>query len=97
MGTLRKTVEVLILLHVGPLQANSVVCKHSEDDIRQRYQGLFFRIGLLKDYELKLHVDESMKPVAQPVCRIPFGLHKKVDEKLDYLLQADIILSFCTK
>ena len=32
----RKTAEVLSLLHVGPLQANSVVCEHSEDDIRQR-------------------------------------------------------------
>lgn len=32
-----------------------------------------------------------MKPVAQPVRRIPFGLREKVDEKLDDLLQAEVI------
>ena len=32
-----------------------------------------------------------MKPVAQPVRRILFGLRAKVDEKLDELSQADII------
>ena len=85
-----ETAEMLSLLHVGPLQVNSVVSEHS-DDIRRRYQDLFTGIGLLRDYELRLHVDDSVKPVAQPVRRIPFGLHAKVDEKLDELLQADII------
>ena len=87
----RETAEMLSLLHVGPLQVNSVVSEHSEDDIRRRYQDLFTGIGLLKDYELKLHVDDSVENVAQPVHRIPFGLRAKVDEKLDELLQADII------
>ena len=32
-----------------------------------------------------------MKPVAQHVRRIPFGLREKVDEKLDELLELDII------
>ena len=31
-----------------------------------------------------------MKPVAQPVHRILFGLRKKVEKKLEELLQADI-------
>ena len=82
---------MLSLLHVGPLQVNSVVSEHSEDDIRRRYQDLFTGIGLLKDYELKLHMDDSVKPVAQSVRRIPFGLRTKVDQKLDELFQADII------
>ena len=87
----RETAEMLSLLHVSPLQVNSVVSEHSEDDIRRRYQDLFTGIGQLKDYELKLHLDDSVKPVAQPVRRIPFGLRAKVDGKLDELLQADII------
>ena len=41
----------------------------------------------MKGYKLKLHVDESMKPVAQHVHR----LQKKVDAKLDELLKLDII------
>ena len=32
-----------------------------------------------------------MKPVAQPVRRLPFGLREKVDKKLDELLKEDII------
>ena len=79
----RETAETLGLLHVGLLQVSSVVCEHSEDDIRRRFQDLFTRIGLLKDYELELHVDKSVKPVAQPLPRIQFGLREKVDEKLD--------------
>ena len=86
----RETAKILDLLHVGPLQANSVVSEHSEGDIRRKYQDLFTWIGLLKDYELKPHVDESVRPVAQPVRRIPFGLREKVDKKLDELLEADI-------
>ena len=73
------------------LTLSSVVCDHSEDDIRRRYWDLFTGIGLLKGYELKLHVDDTVKPLAQPVWRIPFGLCEKVDKKLDKLLQADII------
>ena len=87
----RETAETFGLLHVGPLQVNSVICEHSEDDFRRRYQDLFTGIGLLKDYELKLHVDKSVKPVAQLVCSIPFGLREKVDEKLDKLVQAEVI------
>ena len=74
------------------MHANSVVSDCSEGDIRRQYQDFFTGIGLLKGYELKLHADESVKPVAQPVRRIPFGLRAKVvDEKLDELLEADII------
>ena len=86
----RETADTLGLLYVGPLQVNRVGCEHSEDDIRRRYQDLFTGIGLLKDYELILHVDKSVRSVAQPVRRIPFGLREKVDRKLGELLQADI-------
>ena len=87
----RETAEMLGLLHIGPFHSKSVASEHSEDDIPRRYHDLFTGIGLLKDYELKLHVDESVNPIPQPVRRIPFGLREKVDKKLDEPLQADII------
>ena len=62
----RETAEVLSLLHVGLLQVKRVVSEHSEDDIGRRCKDLFTRIGLLKDHELKLHVDDSVKPVHFP-------------------------------
>ena len=40
---------------------------------------------------MKLHINDSVKPVAQHVQRIPFGLREKVDKKLDELLELDII------
>ena len=52
----RETAEILELLHVGPLQANSVVSEHSEGDIRGKYQDLLTGIGRLKDFQLKVHV-----------------------------------------
>ena len=52
---------------------------------------MFTGVGLSKGYELKLHIYKSVKPVAKPVHRIPFGLQEKVDKKLDQLLELDII------
>ena len=61
----RETAEVLNLLFIGPLQANNVTSGQLESDIRAKYKSLFSGVGLLKGYELKLHVDELVKPVAQ--------------------------------
>ena len=55
----RENAKILDLLHVGPIQANSFVSEHSKGDFQGKYQDLFTGIGLLKHYELKLHVDES--------------------------------------
>ena len=56
-----------------------------------KYPSLFKGIGKLHDYKLNLHIDHNVKPIAQPVRRIPFGLREKVDDKLDELLENDII------
>ena len=40
---------------------------------------------------MKIHIDESVKPVAQPHRRIPFHVRKQVEEKLDQLMKDDII------
>ena len=34
----------------------------------------------MKGYELKLNVDTSSKPFAQPVRKIPFGVREKVEK-----------------
>ena len=88
----RGTAMDLDILRVCPVQANSV-SGGLVSDIRGRYMysALFNRVELLKGYQLKLHIDDSVKPVAQHVRRIPFGLREKVDRKLDELLELDII------
>ena len=62
-----------------------------DSDIFDSYPNLFEGIGTLKDYELKLHVNTSVQPIAQSVRRVPFQLREKVDKKFDGLLAADII------
>ena len=49
---------------------NIVGVETTDQDIRDKYKELFTGVGLLKDYELKLNVDTSVKAVAQPVRRI---------------------------
>ena len=47
-------------------------------EILIKYADCFEGLGKLKDYKVKLHVDRSVPPVAQPPPRIPFHLRKKV-------------------
>ena len=73
-----ETVDILNLLHIGPFQVNNVDSGGLESCVREKYKALFTGVGPLKGYELKLHIDESVTPVAQPVRRILFGLQEKV-------------------
>ena len=61
----------------------ALVLDTTDQDMRDKYKELFNGVGLLKDYELKFNVDTFVKPVAQPVRRIPFGVGEKVEKKLD--------------
>ena len=88
----RDTAEKLNLLRIGPSHVvNSVGAETTGQDIKDRYKELFNGVGLLKDYEFKLNIDDSVKPVAQPVRRIPFGVREKMERKLDELLESGII------
>ena len=90
----KDTAEKLNVLRVGPpsiLQAYTITSEGNAEDILKNNADIFSGIGKLKDFQLKLHVNESVKPVAQPVRRLPFGLRDKVDKKLDELLKEEII------
>ena len=58
--------------------------------IQDMYPELFQGIGKLDTHQVKLHVNQSVEPVAQPLRRIPFNLQGKVEQKLDELLEPDI-------
>ena len=90
----RNTAEKLKVLRVGPVSGvhvSSVMTEGSDTDIRKGYADILTGVGKLKDYQFKLHLNKDVKPVAQPVRRLPFGLREKVDKKLDELLSKDII------
>ena len=46
------------------------------DSILMSFQDRFKGLGKLKDFELKLHIDDTIKPVAQPARKIPFKMRK---------------------
>ncbi|CAB3981067.1 Hypothetical predicted protein [Paramuricea clavata] len=63
----------------------------TDTNIKQKFPECFQGVGKLKDFELNIHIDPEVRPVAQSPRRIPFGLRKKVEDKLSELLDADII------
>lgn len=63
----------------------------SPDQIIHEYQDLFQGIGKIKDFQVKLHVDDSVQPVIQLHRRIPFHMRKKVERELDDLQEKGII------
>ena len=61
---------------------------NSVTDRVARHKVLFQGIGKLKEYQMKLHIDPQVRPVAQSVRRTAFSLRGKIEEKLDELLPA---------
>ena len=51
--------------------------------LKAKYPQVFTGLGKFKNFQLKLHVDESVTPSAQAMRRIPFSRKQKVVEKLE--------------
>ena len=90
------TARELGVLHIGP-KASFVGGNCNEvksdfaDQLKAQYPQAFMGVGKLKDFELKLHVNPDVPPVAQKLRRVPFALRDKVKAKIDELLEDDII------
>lgn len=61
------------------------------EDIIGEFKDAFTGVGKLKDYKLKLHINDSVKSVAQKACQVPFPLRDKVEKKLNELEELGII------
>ena len=48
----------------------------------EEFDDLFHGLGKLKNYQIKLHIDEDVSPVAQPHRRVPFHVRKQLEEQL---------------
>ena len=80
------------ILHIGPStsKVNAVECYNI---FRQKYPELFNGVGKLNDYELTIHIDKNVKPIAQPISRLPFKAREKVDKELEEFEAKDIVES----
>ena len=63
----------------------------SSETIMSGYKEIFEGVGKLKEYQVKLHVNTDVTPVAQPVRRTPCSLRDKVKEKIEELVAMDIV------
>ena len=61
------------------------------DGIADRFPKVFSGVGKLSDYQLKLHIDPEVRPVAQKPRRVPYPLKEKVTRKINELLDLDSI------
>ena len=89
----KKTAIQLGLLRVGPDYPRAInqITVGSVQAIVDKHDAVFNGVGKLKDYQLKIHIDPAVTPVAQPQRRGPFYVRKDVAKKLEELQDLDII------
>ena len=78
--------KCLQVLNVVPELA-SMTTVYSVD----RFPKVFSGVGNLSGYQLKLHIDCEVTPVAQKPRRVPYPLKDKVQQKIEELFHLDII------
>ena len=94
LGLLRvgpvEPVEVRSVAH-GPPGTDVPARSPRVDQLVTQYASIFEGVGKLKNYQLKIHTDPTVTPVAQPLRRTLFHLRKDVEQKLQQLADLDII------
>ncbi|MCG8046730.1 MAG: RNase H-like domain-containing protein [Candidatus Thiodiazotropha endolucinida] len=86
------SVQLDILPEINSVQETNI--DSSDGNVKnlvRQYSELFQGIGKLKDTKIKLHIDETVQPVAQHHRRIPFHMREKVEKELERLESLDII------
>ena len=97
-----KIVEVCASVSLNPISgvnnthvSGKSVPETPNNNISDTIAGIMDRfpsgVGRMKDFQLKLNIDESIKPVIQSSRRIPFSARAVVEEKLKELEKQDII------
>ena len=89
----KKTATDLGLLRVGSeyLRMVNQSVGTAVHAIVNKHDAVFNGVGKLKDYQLKVHLNPDITPVAQPQRRLPFHVCKDVEKKLQELQDLDII------
>ena len=89
------TAKALGILSIGPGANINSECNVVHNDLKSqmlaKYPGVFKGVGKLRDYQLRLHTDPNVVPLAQKPRRIPFALRDKVSAKIAELIDLDIV------
>ena len=81
------TATELGVLKVG---INIAMVTSKADSLKQQYPEVFEGVGKLKNKQIPLDIDPTVKPIAQPFRRIPFNLRGKIRDKTKELLDIGI-------
>ena len=88
----RDTATGLGVLKIGiDIAAVNTSSQTVDQALQEKYPEVFSGLGKLKDRAVQLHIDPSVKPVAQPIRRTFFSLRSKVEGKIQELINLDII------
>ena len=82
------TATELGVLKVG---INIAMVTSKADSLKQQYPEVFEGVGKLKNKQISLDIDPTVKPIAQPYRRIPFNLRGKIRDKTTELLHQGVI------
>ena len=84
----RETATQLNVLRLGEEVGVNVL---KQEYILDKYKSCFEGLGKLKDFQLDIPIDQSVKPIAQPSHCVPFSLRDKLEQKLNELVDLDVI------
>ena len=90
----RQTAEALDILRVGPPPSPQIETANqvtSTDSILDKHSDIFKGLGRMTNVEVKLHMNEDIHPVQQPIRRVPWHTRQRVDDEIKRLLESDII------
>ncbi|XP_046748852.1 uncharacterized protein K02A2.6-like [Diprion similis] len=81
-------------VQLGVLQIGTNINTIEEPDIpnfEEEFKKGFQGVGKLKDYQLEIPINKEIRPVAQPVRRMPYNLREAQESIINELLENDII------
>ena len=78
-------------IDLGLLHMVNSVLTPKVDNIIEDYKDCFEGLGKMKGKTAKLHVDDSVKPLAQKYRKLPFHIRDQVEAELKNLEELDII------
>ncbi|XP_063411616.1 uncharacterized protein K02A2.6-like [Mytilus trossulus] len=70
---------------------NTVTDNVVKTNYTSKFPKVFSGVGKLVNFQLKIPIDKRIQPVIQPLRRIPYHLRGKLEEKLNELVEQDII------
>ena len=74
----------------APINMIHAQTKGEIQEILIKHKENFHGIGKMKNYQVKLHVDPSIKPIATPPRSIPYHLRERADKVIDDMIAQDI-------